>query len=288
MRLNVDDTDIHLKLENLQPVGSFKVRGAGNALAQASPLPDGVYTASAGNMAQGLAYAAGRLGVACNAVVPDYAPKAKLEAIERLGAGVVKVPFDEWWQVILSHNFDGLTGRMIHPVADPAVIAGNATIGLELIEDLPDVEAVIIPFGGGGLSCGIASAVRALKPDTKIYAAEIDTAAPLAASLAADAPREVERTHSFVDGIGGKGVLTEMWPLARLLIDDALVVSLEQVAAAIRMLVERNNVVAEGAGAAAVAAAVAGLAGPGRVACVVSGGNIDPPVLATIIGGGLP
>ena len=290
VRLNVDDAQIHLKLENLQPIGSFKVRGAGNALRSAGgrELSDGVYTASAGNMAQGLAYAAREAGIPCAAVVPDHAPRTKLQAIERLGARVVKVPFAQWWQVIVTHHFDGLAGRMIHPVGDADVVAGNGTIGLEILEDLPDVDAVVIPYGGGGLSSGIASAVGAIKPGTKIYAAEVETAAPLAASLAAGEPREIDYVPSFVDGIGGKSVLPEMWPLVSSLIDGSLVSSLEQVAAAIRLLVERNRVVAEGAGAAPVAAALSGKAGSGKVVCVVSGGNIDPAKLATILEGRVP
>ena len=290
MRLNVDEHSIFLKLENLQPIGSFKVRGAGNAIAalDQSQLADGVYTVSAGNMAQGLAFAARRLEVPCSVVVPEHAPRIKLDAIERLGAVIVKVPFDEWWQVIITHHFDGLSGRLVHPVSDAKVIAGNGTIGLEILEDLPDVDAIVIPFGGGGLSSGIASAVRALKPDTRIYAAEVETAHPLAAALAAGEPREVDYTPSFVDGIGGKTVLAEMWPLVRSLIDESLVVSLEQIAEAIRLLAERNRVIAEGAGAAPVAAALAGKAGPGKIACVVSGGNIDPAKLAAILKGKRP
>ncbi len=290
--LNVDDApgEIYLKLENLQPIGSFKVRGAGNAILSASPaeLADGVYTASAGNMAQGVAYAARLRGVPCSSVVPDYAPQTKIAAIERLGATVVKVPFDDWWQVILTHNFDGLPGRMIHPVSNADVMAGNGTIGLEILEDLPEVDTIVIPYGGGGLSCGIAAAVKALKPDTKILAAEVETAAPLSASFAAGKPREVTYTPSFVDGCGSKGLLTEMWPLAKELITDSLVMSLDQIANAIRTLAERNHIIAEGAGAVSVAAALSGKAGHGTIACIVSGGNINPPTLATILNGRVP
>ncbi|MCH8005357.1 MAG: threonine/serine dehydratase [Planctomycetes bacterium] len=287
LRLNVEDAaaEIHLKLENLQPIGSFKVRGATNAMRLASPqmLAEGVYTASAGNMAQGVAYAARRLGVPCRVVVPDHAPKTKLKAIKRLGAEYIKVPFDQWWQVILTHRFDGLGGLFIHPVSDPAVIAGNGTIGLEILEDLPDVDAIVVPYGGGGLSSGIASAVRAVRPHTKVFAAEVETAAPLAASLAAGEPREVEYVASFVDGIGAKSVLSEMWPLVQTLLDGSLVVSLDETAEAIRLLADRNRVIAEGAGAASVAAALAGKAGAGTVVCVVSGGNIDAATLAAIL-----
>ncbi len=289
IRLHLEDApaEIHLKLENLQPIGSFTVRGAGNAvrLARREAIADGVYTASAGNLAQGVAFAARRLGVPCSVVVPEHAPQAKLAAVERLGAAIVKVPYDVWWQVLVTHRFDGLPGRFVHPVSDRDVIAGNGTIGLEILEDLPEVEAVVIPFGGGGLSCGIASALVALKPDTKVFAAEVETAAPLAASLAAGEPREIDHTPSFVDGIGGKGVLVEMWPLVRSLIDESLVVSLDEIAGAIRLLASRNRVIAEGAGAASVAAALTGRAGSGTVVCIVSGGNIDAARLATILGG---
>lgn len=287
LRLPVDEApaEIYLKLENLQPIGSFKLRGAGNAMALAprQALAKGVYTASAGNMAQGVAWNARRLGIPCSVVVPDHAPATKLAAIERMGARVIKVPFARWWQVIVTGEFGGLDGRFIHPVCDADVMAGNGTIGLEILEDLPDVDAVVIPYGGGGLSCGIASALRALKPETRVYAAEVETAAPLAASLRAGELVEVEYKASFVDGIGGKSVLPEMWALARALLDGSLVVSLDEVRAAIRLLAERGRVIAEGAGAASVAAALAGRAGGGKVACVVSGGNIDSAVLADIL-----
>jgi threonine dehydratase len=239
-------------------------------------------------MAQGVAWNARRLGLQCTVVVPDHAPQAKLEAIERFGAKIVKVPFDDWWQVIVTHQFKGLRGLFVHPVSDPAVIAGNGTIGLEIVEDLPDLDAVLIPYGGGGLSTGIACAVRALRPGARIYACEVETAAPLAASLRAGAPQPVVYTPSFVDGIGGKSVLEEMWPLVSQLLDESLVVSLGEVAAAIRLLVERNRIVAEGAGATSVAAAISGKAGKGKLVCIVSGGNIDSGKLAQILKGEVP
>ena len=292
VRLNLDDApaEIWLKLENLQPIGSFKLRGASNAMALASPesLEHGVYTASAGNMAQGVAWAARRLGVPCRVVVPDHAPRTKLDAIARLGGEVLPVPFAAWWGVIQDHGRPGMEGLFVHPVSDRGVIAGNGTIGLEILEDLPDVDAVVVPYGGGGLSCGIASALRAHRPEARVYAAEVDTAAPFAASLEADEPSEVERLPSFVDGIGGKGVLPEMWPLAKSLLAGSLVVSLEEVAQAIRILAVRNHVIAEGAGAAGVAAALAGGAGSGKVVCVVSGGNIDAEILGPILQGRMP
>lgn len=277
--------EIYLKLENLQPIGSFKLRGAGNAMARASgsELARGVYTASAGNMAQGVAFCAARLGIPCHAVVPDHAPETKLAAVRRLGGEIVKVPFDRWWDAIVSGEFAGLKGLFIHPVSNLDVMAGNGAIGLEILEDLPDVDALVIPYGGGGLSSGIASAIRALKPDTRVYAVEVETAAPLAASLRAGEPAAVAYTPSFVDGIGGKSVLPEMWPRARALLDDSLVVSLEEIKAAIRLLAERQRVIAEGAGAASVAAALAGKAGAGKVVCVVSGGNIEREILAEIL-----
>jgi len=290
--LNVDGAParIHLKLENLQPIGSFKLRGAGNAMALAprEALARGVYTASAGNMAQGVAWMARRMGVRCDVVVPESAPEAKLQAIARLGGHAIKVPFDAWWQVLVEHRYAGLDGLFIHPVSDPAVMAGNGTIGLEILEDLPDVDAVLIPFGGGGLSAGIASAIRALKPQVKIFACEVETAAPLAASLRAGKASAIDHRPSFVDGIGGKSVLEEMWPLAKSLLDGSLVVPLAQVADAVRLLVQRNRVVAEGAGATPVAAALAGMGGSGTIACVVSGGNIDARVLARILVGEMP
>jgi threonine dehydratase len=190
--------------------------------------------------------------------------------------------------VLRRHRFDGLPGHFIHPVSDPAVVAGNGTIGLEILEDLPDVDAIVIPFGGGGLSCGIASAVRALKPGVRLFACEVETAAPLSAAFGAGAPKDVAYTPTFVDGIGAPFVLPEIWPLARRLLDGSLVLSIAEVAAAVRLLVERNHVVAEGAGAAPVAAALAGRAGTGKIVCVVSGGNIDAAKLALILNGQVP
>ncbi|HEX9730112.1 MAG TPA: threonine/serine dehydratase [Gemmatimonadales bacterium] len=291
VRLNGDaDANIYLKLENLQPIGSFKLRGAGNALRKMEPaaLRRGVYTASAGNMAQGVAWCARELGVPCHVVVPDRAPQTKLAAIERLGAHIIKVTFDQWWQVIVTHRYPGLDGVFVHPVCNTDVMAGHGTIGLEILEDLPEPDAILVPFGGGGLSCGIAAAVRAKRPGTRIFACEVETAAPLSASLAQGRPVEIDRVPTFIDGIGGKSVLAEMWPLVRDLLAGSLVTSVERVVAAVRLLVDRNHVVAEGAGAAPVAVAMAGEGGHGTVVCVVSGGNIDPATLATILRGDVP
>jgi threonine dehydratase len=259
------------------------------ALADPARLERGVYTVSAGNMAQGVAWHARRLGIPSTAVVPETAPEAKLAAIERLGGAFVKVPFDEWWQVMVDHRYEPLADRVfVHPFADPAVMAGNGTIGLEILEDLPGAEAVIAPFGGGGLSTGIAAAIKALRPEAKVFAAEVETAAPLAASLAAGKPTTVEYVPSFVDGIGGKAVFDPMWPIVIRTLDGSLTVSLADTAQAVRLLIERNRVVAEGAGASSVAAALAGLAGTGSVVAVVSGGNIDAAKLAAILSGTLP
>jgi len=292
VRLDAPETpsEIWLKLENLQPIGSFKLRGALNAIRRAAPedLRAGVVTASAGNMAQGVAWAARELGLLCTVVVPDHAPQTKLAAIERLGGRVVKVPFERWWQAIEESCFEGAEGLFVHPVQDAGVMAGNGTIGLEILEDLPDPDAVLVPYGGGGLTSGIASALRQLRPETRIYAVEPETAAPLAASLAAGQPREIEYRPSFVDGAGGRSILPKMWPLVRGLVDGARTVSLDETAAAVRLLAERTRVVAEGAGALAVAAALAGRAEGRKLVCVVSGGNIDSAKLAAILRGETP
>jgi threonine dehydratase len=295
------EPEIWLKLETLQPIGSFKIRGASSALGLVprDVLAQGVYTASAGNMAQGVAWCARAAGVPCAVVVPETAPRAKLDAVERLGARLVPLPFERWWRVLVERGYDGLDGHFVHPVSDAAVIAGNATIGLEILEDLPGVGAVLVPYGGGGLSCGIAAALRAAGSRSPVFACEVETAAPLAASFEAGAPCAIEHRGSFVDGIGGRSVLAEMWPLASTLLAGACVVTLEEIAEAIRTLVSRARVVAEGAGASSLAAAVAGRAATGArgariplpagpLVCVISGGNLDPAKLAAILEGRVP
>ena len=281
---------ILLKLENLQPIGSFKLRGAASAMALAGrdALADGVYTASAGNMAQGVAWCARDFGVRCRVVVPESAPDNKIAAIQRLGGEVIKVPFDDWWQAMVNHGYPGMTGLFIHPFADAAVMAGNATIGLEVLEDEPQIDAVLVPWGGGGLACGIASAVRAVAPHVRVYAVELDVAAPLTASFGAGEATTITPTRTFVDGIGGRGVAPEMFALAKSLLSGVLRVSLAQVTAAVRLLAEQSRVVAEGAGAAPAAAALAGVPDASRIACIVSGGNIDSAKLAAILGGEVP
>ena len=292
VRFGADDptAEIYLKLECLQPIGSFKIRGASNAMALATKeaIAHGVWTASAGNMAQGVAWNARRLGIPCTVVVPEGAPATKLAAVERMGGRIVAVPHDEWFDTFRTRKREGMQGLFVHAFSDDAVMAGNGTIGLEILEDLPGVDTIVVPYGGGGLISGIASAVRALKPDTKIYAAEASTAAPLDASLRKGKAIDIAHTRTFVDGIGGPRVFPEMFALAQELLDGALVSTLEEIASAIRRLVERNHVVAEGAGAAAVAAAMTGKAGGGKIVCFVSGGNIDTAALVTILQGGLP
>ncbi len=298
-----DVPELWLKLENLQPIGAFKIRGAANAMmaADRAALANGVITASAGNMAQGVAWCARELGVRCRVVAPEHAPRAKTDAIERLGGEVHKVPFAEWWQTLLDRRYPGLDGYFVHPFADTHVMAGNGTIGLEIFEELgDDVDAVLVPYGGGGLACGIAAALRAVSPRTKVYAVEVDTAAPLTATFAAGEPTTVTRTRTFIDGMGSDRVSDEMWPLVQTLLAGTVVVSVAQVAAAVKALAQRGRVVAEGAGASPLAAALTlrsgavrganaeALCGVRRVVGIVSGGNIDTDVLSSILQGELP
>jgi threonine dehydratase len=269
--------ELYLKLENLQPIGSFKIRGAANAMAllPREKLEHGVLTASAGNMAQGVAFCARRAGVMATVVTPDTAPATKIRAVERLGGRVIQVPFAEWWRTFETRAFDGVDATFIHAFDDSGVMAGNGTIGLELLEDLPDLDAVVIPWGGGGLACGIAAVLRAQAPRVRIYAAEVETAAPLTASWNAGEPRTVDYTPSFVDGIGSRMVFANMFESARELLDGVLPVELDDAARAMKLAAERNRVIVEGASACAIAAALSGRAGTGNVVAIVSGGNID-------------
>jgi threonine dehydratase len=292
VRLHVPESraEIYLKLENLQPIGAFKLRGAYNAMVGVARdrLGSRVVTTSAGNMALGVAWTARALGIDAVVVAPDHAPAAKVDAIEALGAEVVKVSVDEWFRTLVDGPPPGMDGYFVHPVEDELVMAGNGTIGLEILEDLPDVDAVYVPCGGGGLASGIASALRASGRDVPLHAVQPDTAAPLAAAFAAGEPTDIAFRPSFVDGAGAKLVLPRMWPRLRALVASAPVVSLDQVADAIRLLVERVHVVAEGAGALAVAAALADPDLQGKVVAVVSGGNIDSDVLCRILSGATP
>lgn len=287
---SLQETEIYLKLENLQPTGSFKVRGAGNALLSANldQLKNGVWTASAGNMGQALAWYAKKLNVPCTVLVPDDAPEVKVQAIQRLGAKVVKIPFAEYQSVQKEGSHPAMKGLLVHPFADEAVMAGNGTIGLEILEDLPDVDLILVPYGGGGLSCGIASAVRAERSrSTKVEAVELETATPLTSSLAAGKMVEVPYQASFVSGMGAPFVFPQMWTLASQLLDGSRVVKLAQVAEAIRLLAERHHIVVEGAGAVALAAALQ-ITEKKKIVCVVSGGNINAAHLNKILQGELP
>lgn len=284
-----------MKLENLQPIGSFKLRGAANAMLSAprEELAGGVVTTSTGNMAQGVAWMARELGVPATIVVPDNASMSKLTAVERLGGRIVRVPWEEWWAAVEAGHAreagEGVEGYFVHPVRDPPVIAGNGTIGLELAEQLPEIDAVLIPWGGGGLTTGIASALHAVSPDTKVYVCEPDTGAPVTAAIAnGGVPTPIDFRPSFIDGAGSGALLPEMWEQARPLVTGSFALSLEDAAAAVRLLLERARIVAEGAAALPVAAAVAGRAGQGRLVCIVSGGNIDAARLAEILAGKVP
>jgi len=278
--------EIHLKLECLQPIGSFKIRGAYNVVRQLTrdELKDGVWTVSAGNAAQGVAYAARKVGAACSVMVMDTAPQTKVDAIERLGATIVRTTYDDAWKTVESHASDRMRGHFVHPFDDDRFIAGNGTAGLEILEDLPGVDAIVAPLGGGGLLSGIAAAVRELKPDTRVYAAEPETAAPLSVSLAAGRPMYFDNWKaSFVDGAGGKSVLASMWPLLSQL-SGSIVVTLDEVARAMKLAAERTRIIAEGAAGCAIAAALSGRAGAGKVVAVVSGGNIDLSTFAALVG----
>jgi threonine dehydratase len=294
VRLDLPDEqarpEIFLKLETLQPIGSFKIRGAQNAVSRLTPeaLTGGIWTVSAGNAAQGVALAARLAGAACSVMVMDTAPATKLRAIERLGAAIVTASYDECWQTVEAHASSRMAGTFVHPFDDDDFISGNGTIGLEIVDDLPDVDAVIAPLGGGGLLAGLGCAVRALQPSARIYAAEPATAAPLAESFRAGEPRRFDAwTASFVDGAGGRSVLPTMWPLLRNWVDESLVVSLDDARRAMRAVAERAHVIAEGAAACAVAAALSpdfARRGHRRVVAVVSGGNIDLPKFAALTG----
>jgi threonine dehydratase len=279
VRLNYEgQAEIYLKLECLQPIGSFKIRGAYNAVRL---LPEeerkrGVWTVSAGNAAQGVALAARKAGVTCKVLVIDAAPMAKLDAARRLGAEIVKASYDQCWKALADRAHPAMSGSFVHPFEDDGFIAGNASAGLEILEDLPDVECIIAAFGGGGLSCGIAAAMKERRPQVKVFAAEPETAAPLARSLAmGSAQKFPEWKASWVDWCGGKSVFPRMWDLAHHLLAGSIVCSLEEIRQALRLVAERNHVIAEGAGACAVAAGLSGKSGFRKIVCVVSGGNID-------------
>jgi threonine dehydratase len=281
---------LRLKLENLQPIGSFKIRPIANAVLSKdrAHLSAGIYTTSSGNSALGVAWMARRLGIAATAVVPASAPQAKLEKLRRMGARIEVRSNAVWWRAIETGALDYQEGTYIDAVRDPASLAGDATIGVEILEQWPDVEAILIPFGGGGLCCGIACAVRALNPAIKIIACELASAHPLQSAFAAGAAVQIPHAAGFVSGVWFGSVLPEMWPLARSLVDDVMTVTLDQVAQTIKLLVENHGIVAEGAGAVSVAAALCGRYAQTNVCAVVSGGNIDARMLSAILQGHLP
>jgi threonine dehydratase len=281
---------IRLKLENLQPIGSFKIRPIGNAVLSKNraELSAGIYTTSSGNSALGVAWMARRLGIGATAIVPASAPQAKLDKLLQLGTRIDMRPDDVWWRAIESGTLDDQQGVYIDAVRDPASLAGDATIGVEILEQWPEVEAILVPFGGGGLASGIACAVRALRPDVKIIACELGSAHPLQSAFNAGAPTPTTHDAGFVSGVGYGSVLPEMWPLLRKMIDAVVTVPLAQVAQTIKLLAEHNRIVAEGAGALSVAAALAAQYSPSKVCAVISGGNIDSAVLAAILRGQMP
>jgi threonine dehydratase len=287
VRLNYDGpAEIYLKLECLQPIGAFKIRGAYNAVRL---LPEeqrrrGVWTVSAGNAAQGVALAAKKAGVPCKVLVMDTAPAAKLDSVRRLGGEIVQTTYDECWKALGARAHPAMTGAFVHPFEDDEFIAGNASAGLEILEDLPDVDAVVAGFGGGGLSCGIAAALKERGSPAEVFAAEPETAAPLARSLeAGSAQKFPEWKASFVDGCGGKSVFPRMWDLAHHLLAGSIVCTLEDVRRAMKIVAERNHVIAEGAAGCAVAVGLSGKCGTGKIVCVVSGGNIDMSVFTKLI-----
>jgi threonine dehydratase len=282
---------VYLKLDNLQPTGSFKVRGAGNSISVAAARGglSVVFTTLAGNMAQALAWHARRLGIACTVLVPDSAPEVKLAGIRRHGARIIQLPWDDLWNVTLEGHYAPLEGLVyVPPFNSPEMIAGNGTAGLEIYEDLPEVRTVYVPFGGGGLITGIASALRDLNPQVRVIACEPETAAPFAASLKAGTASEVRRTPSFVDGIGARNVFPEMWGRLSGLVRNSRVLGLEEIAAAIRECFSMHHIVVEGAAGAAVAAAMRDRESDGPIVAFVSGGNIDASKLGMILDGKVP
>ena len=278
--------EIWLKLENLQPINAFKLRGAANAVAMLSPAARarGVWTISAGNAGQGVAYAARQAGIACTVLVIETAPDTKVQRMRDLGATLVKAPFEACWTAMEQRHFPGIEGTFVHPFDDHDFIAGNASIGLEILEDLPNVKAVVAAIGGGGLVAGIGSAIRQLAPHVRVLGAEPETAAPGAASFAAGAPKVfAEWQASFVDGAGGKSIFPRMWERMQGIVDGSIVVTLDEVRRAMRLVAEKSRVIAEGAGALAVAAALSGRAGEGPIVAVISGGNVDLKKFAEIV-----
>ena len=292
IRLEVDaPCELYLKLENLQPVGAFKIRGAAFGVAKRTEeqLRDGVWAASSGNMAYSLSYVSKRLGIPCTVLMPDTATEAKVAAVERMGGRAVRVSYADWWQSLIDRAYPGVTGEFFHGFDDEYTIAANGTIGLEILEDLPDADAVVVPYGGGGLACGVGSAIKQSGSAARVVAAEYDAVAPLTAALEAGGPVDIPgKPPPFLGGVGGPNVVPSMWRRTQAAVDDTVLASLDEISSAVRLMVTNARVVAEGAGAVALASALAGRAGSGKVVCVVSGGNLDPADLVTILQGGSP
>ncbi len=278
--------EIRVKAECLQPFGSFKVRAASNLLAgfSAADLSGGIACPSAGNFGQGLAYAAARRAVKLTVHAPANAAEIKLQVMRDLGASVVVHPFDEWWQIMCTRDTGRDDGLFVHPVCEPRVIVGNGTIGLELVEDWPNFDTIVVPVGGGGLISGIALALRSIGHKARILACEIETAAPLSAALKAGHPVAIDRRDSFVDGIGSTRLLDEMWPLLRDLVDEVIVVGVEEAERGVRLAAEQSRLVVEGAAGVALAAALSPSCPGDRIVAVLSGGNIDRQILGRILG----
>ncbi len=291
-RLEVDaPCEIYLKLENLQPVGAFKIRGAAFGITKRSPeqLENGVWAASSGNMAYSLSYVSKRLSIPCTVLMPDTATEAKVAAVERMGGKALRVSYEDWWQALIDRTYPGVTGEFFHGFDDENTIAANGTIGVEILEDLPDVDAVVVPFGGGGLACGVGSALKHLGSKARILGAEYDAVAPLRAALEAGKPVDVPgKPPKFLGGVGGPNVVPSMWRRTLAAVDGSVEASIGEIAQAIYVLATEARTVSEGAGAVALACAMAGRVGTGKVVCVVSGGNIDPADLATILKGEIP
>jgi threonine dehydratase len=278
LELGPDFPDIRLKLENLQPINAYKLRGAANAVAMLSESERkrGVWTISAGNAGQGVAYAARQAGIPCSVVVIETAPASKIERMRALGAKLILVPYEVAWKALQDRSFPDVDGTFVHPFDDHNFIAGHATMGLEILEDAPDTVAVIASIGGGGLIAGVGSAIKALRPEIKIWGAEPETAAPAALSFAKGSPQEFKDWKaSFVDGAGGRSVFPRMWERMKPIVDGYIVVSLDETKKAMRLMAEKTRIISEGAGALPLAAALTGKAGQGPIVCVVSGGNLD-------------
>ncbi|MEF9970755.1 MAG: threonine ammonia-lyase [Oscillospiraceae bacterium] len=284
--------EIYLKTENLQVSGSFKVRGASYKISQLTPEEKqrGVIACSAGNHAQGVARAAATEGISAKICLPDSAPISKVEATKSYGAEVVLVAgvYDDAYEK--ARELEKIEKRVfIHPFDDEDVIAGQGTIGLELLEQLPDMDAVIVPVGGGGLISGIAFTVKQINPKCKVYGVQVAGAPSMAHSIQQGEILELAGVSTFADGIAVKRPGELSFDLVRQYVDEIVTVTDDEAATAVLALIEQQKLIAEGAGAVAVAAAMFGkvdLRGK-KTVCIVSGGNIDVTILSRVISRGL-